>query len=102
MNQAKLYTRLIAVAKAQAPDERVPFAFEQRVMAHLQGRKALDVWALWSAGLWRAAASCVALALLLGAWSWFSPGNAGNSDLSQDLENTLLAVDQDVPSDLLR
>ena len=102
MNQADLHTRLIAVAKRQAPDERVPLAFEQRVMAHLQGRKALDIWALWSAGLWRAAASCVALAVLLGAWSWFSPSNSGNSDLSQELENTLLAVDQDVSSDMSR
>lgn len=102
MNQADLHTRLIAVAKAQAPDERVPLGFQQRVMARLQGRKVMDVWALWSTGLWRAAASCVALAVLLGAWSWFSPSNSGNADLSQDLENTLLAVDQDVPSDFSR
>ena len=102
MNQADFRTRLIAVARAQALDERMPLAFEQRIMARLQGRKPLDLWALWSTGLWRAAASCATLALLLGAWSWFSPANSANSDLSQDLENTLLAVDQDAPSDISR
>ena len=50
--------------------------------------------------LWRAAAPCVAIALLLGAWSFFSQSSAPANDLSQALEQTLLAaVDQDQPAD---
>ena len=51
---------------------------------------------LWARGLWRAAVACVALAVVCGAVSFFTPSAADNSnDLSQDFENTLLAsVDQ--------
>ena len=55
--------------------------------------RAVDHWAAWSHGLWRAAASCVAVAVVCGSISLFAPqatDNSGN-DLSQDFENTLLA-----------
>jgi hypothetical protein len=60
-----------------------------------------DGWELWGRALWRAAAPCVAIMLLLGAWSLFTPqASAPATDLSQDLEQTLLAaVDQDQPAD---
>jgi anionic cell wall polymer biosynthesis LytR-Cps2A-Psr (LCP) family protein len=47
-------------------------------------------------GLWRAAVSCAAIALLLGAWAFFHPAaSTSSTDLSQNFENTLLAsVDQ--------
>ena len=92
MNLNELQKKLIATARQQAPDERVPYAFEKRVMAHLASR-AVDHWAAWSHGLWRAAASCVAVAVVCGSISLFAPqatDNSGN-DLSQDFENTLLA-----------
>jgi hypothetical protein len=51
--------------------------------------------------LWRAAAPCVAIMLLLGAWSLFTPQkSASANDLSQELEKTLLAaVDQEQSTD---
>jgi hypothetical protein len=80
----------------------VPYAFEKRVVAHLKGQPALDDWALWAGSLWRAVAPCVAIMLLLGAWSVLGPtatpsSNGGSAgDLSQQLERTLLAAaDQD-------
>ena len=47
-------------------------------------------------GLWRAAVSCVAVAIVCGAVAFFTPAKTdSNNDLSQDFENTLLAsVDQ--------
>ena len=103
MNLAELHRRLIATAKADAPDERVPFTFEKRVMARIRSRSPLDALSLWSQGLWRAAVSCVALTLLLGAVSWFSPGYPAPGDLDQDFESTLLAVaDQDASADVSR
>jgi hypothetical protein len=96
MNIADLQRKLTAAARNQAPDERVPYAFEKRIMALIADRAAVSHGVLWARGFWRAAVSCVALAVVCGAVSFFTPSGADNSnDLSQDFENTLLAsVDQ--------
>jgi len=97
MNIAELQRKLLAAARANVPGEHVPYAFEKRVMALLAARTPSDHLALWVRGLWQAAASCVAITLLLGAWAFFSPtaNSSKPDDLSQNFENTLLAsVDQ--------
>ena len=96
MNIAELQKKLLAGARANPPGDRVPYAFEKRVVALLAARTAADPLALWVRGLWRAAVSCVAIALLLGAWAFFNPAASSKTDdLSQNFENTLLAsVDQ--------
>jgi hypothetical protein len=101
MNVAELQRKLIAAAQANPPSDRVPYAFEKRIMARLTARPVVDDWALWARALWRAAAPCVAIMLLLGAWSLFVPHNSTSpTDLSQELEKTLLAaVDQDQTTD---
>ena len=101
MNLAELQRKLIAAARANPPSDRVPYAFEKRIMALLAARPVADGWALWARALWRAAAPCAAIMLALGAWSWLAPldGPSAN-DLSQELEQTLLAaVEQDQPAD---
>ncbi|HOX56888.1 MAG TPA: hypothetical protein P5205_11870 [Candidatus Paceibacterota bacterium] len=97
MNLGELEHKLIAAARANPPSDRVPYAFEKRIMARLAARPVMDGWALWGRALWQATAPCVAIMLLLGAWSWLAPqSSAPAGDLSQDLEQTLLAaVDQD-------
>ena len=92
MNLAKLQDKLIAAGRRQEPDERVPYAFEKRIMARLAGRERMDLWAFWVRGMWRAAASSVAVAALFVAFCHFLPvmPESGH-DLGQDLENTLLA-----------
>jgi hypothetical protein len=110
MNLAKLEQKLVAVARANPPSDQVPYAFEKRIMARLAVRPALDDWALWARALWRAATPCVAIMLLLGAWSLFTPSRSASSassastgDLSQQLEQTLLAaVDQDQSLDSIQ
>ncbi len=101
MNLAALERKLMAVARANPPSDGVPYSFEKRIMARLAARPLADGWELWGRALWRAAAPCVAIMLLLGAWSLFtSRASAPATDLSQDLEQTLLAaVDQDQPAD---
>ena len=98
MNLAELQKKLIAAARVNVPGDQVPYAFERRVTALLASRVAPDNLALWVHGLWRAAVSCVAISLLLGAWAFFNPVTATTAtadDLSQNFENTLLAsVDQ--------
>jgi hypothetical protein len=96
MNIAELQKKLLAAARANPPGDHVPYAFEKRVTALLAARTATEPLALWVRGLWRAAGSCVAIALLLGAWAFFNPAASSKTDdLSQNFENTLLAfVDQ--------
>jgi len=95
-NRLSLEKKLIAAARTHSPDDSVPYAFEKRVMALLITRAATDQMAVWVRGLWRAAASCVALVMLLGLWAFLSPSaSSNNDDLSQNFENTMLAsVDQ--------
>ena len=99
MNLAKLQQTLLAAARARVPDERVPLAFEKRITALLAARAVTDRWALWTQGLWRSALPCALLALICGAWFLLNQQSASPNDLSQDLDNTLLAaVDQsDLP-----
>jgi hypothetical protein len=96
MNIAELQKKLLVAARANGPDDRVPYAFEKRVVALLASRPVVDKWVLWTRGLWQAAASCVAIALLLGAWVFFnSIASSHSADLAQNFESTLLAsVDQ--------
>jgi hypothetical protein len=96
MNLAELEKKLIATARSNPADDRVPYAFEKRIMALIGEHAAASGRILWVRGFWRAAVSCVALAAVCGAFSFFTPAPSENSnDLSQDFENTLLAsVDQ--------
>lgn len=100
MNATELQKKLIAAARATPPGEGVPYAFEKRVTALLASRPMTDLPALWVRGLWRAAVSCLAIALMLGAWAFFNPAtSAGREDLSQNFESALLAaVDQNTQS----
>jgi hypothetical protein len=95
MNVSELERKLIAAARSNAPDDRVPYAFEKRIIALLPGMVPTDNVAVWVRGLWQAAGSCVVIAVLCGAWVFFNPGSNSGDDLSQNLETTLLAsVDQ--------
>src|SRR5512140_4036114 len=98
MKLDELQQQLIAAARRVPLNGRVPYAFEKRIMAQLLSRRVADPLAAWSRALWRAVVPCFAVMLLLTAWSWLAPTPAATTDLSQDLENTVLAaVDQDPP-----
>jgi hypothetical protein len=96
MHLNRLQQKLIAAARANPPAANVPYAFEKRVMALLRSAPVLDAGALWARALWRSAAGCLALALLLGVLTHIAPAPAPSKDLSQEFEKTMLAaVDQD-------
>jgi hypothetical protein len=107
MNLDDLQRKLIAAARANPPTDAVPLGFERRVLGTLKHMVPTDYLTCWAHALWRAAAPCVGLALLLIAWSFLSspsPVATASSDLSQDFENTVFAaasVDQ-APADALR
>jgi hypothetical protein len=93
MDLEQLRQKLLATARANPPEDDVPYAFEKRVMANLSAKPALDFRALWARAMWRAAAPCVGLCLMLGAWSFFTGNNSTASEsLSQDFEQAMLAV----------
>ena len=99
MNLEQLHKKLLAAARANPPGDRVPYAFSKRIMARIAESPAVDAWAVWGRALWRAAAPCVALALVLGAVTFLrtemaQPANGPvveTVDLSQHFENTMLA-----------
>lgn len=99
MKLEKLQRTLIAVARANPPSDRVPLAFEKRIMALLSARPVPDRWAIWAKALWLAAAPSVAILLALSAWAFFTPPEKSSPDLAQQFDKTLLAaVDQDSDS----
>ena len=98
MNLAELERKLIAAARSNPPADRVPYAFAKRVMSLVQTRPAMDDWALWAGALWRSAAACVAVLLVVGALAFFLPHTTRSSnDLAQDFENTMLAAADQEP-----
>ena len=90
MNLAELQKRLFAAARANTPSNDVPYAFEERIMAQLAAKPAFDIFATWNRTLWQAAAPCVAVVLLLGAWTRFAqPTDSSRETLAADLESSL-------------
>jgi hypothetical protein len=93
MNLDNLQRKLIAAARARPPSDAVPYGFEGRIVALIKTSAAVDHWALWARALWRAAAPCIAVTLLLAAWSLFTASRTPIAmDVSQDFENTILAA----------
>lgn len=93
MNIEELQRKLLAAGRANPSGDAVPYAFERRVMAQIAARPAIDVWSVWNRILWRAAAPCVALTVLLAAWTFVPiPVNGSlHGPLDDELESALLA-----------
>jgi hypothetical protein len=91
MNLDNLQTKLIAAARATPPNDRVPYAFEKRIMARLTGAGRADLLGAWSTALWRAAISCIAIVVLSGAWSLWSSHEHSKADFSQEFETAVFA-----------
>lgn len=89
MQLEQLKRKLVAAARAHPPSDRVPYGFEKRVMARLLEVGVPDVWILWSQALWRAAIPCVLILIFCGLWTARTT-QAGATDLSQQIENTVL------------
>lgn len=88
MNLNELEKKLIAAARKNEPSDKVPYAFEKRIMARITAPVA-DAWSAWSSGLWRAATTCVIIVAAVGVWS-LSTGPK-NDDTAQDFENVVFA-----------
>jgi len=96
MNWDQLEKKLIAAARKHPPRDDVPYAFEQRVMAHLRSPRRSDDLAWWGRGLWLGAGACTAIALLTSVWSFTPEDDAGSTaSFSHGVEQTLFASADD-------
>jgi len=93
MNLRDLQNKLIVAARKQAPEARVPYAFEKRIMARLAKTPRFDEWGQWVRSLWYGAAVCASIALLMSIWS-VAPETEQEmaTNFSQGIEQTILAA----------
>jgi len=91
MNLDNLQKKLIAAARATQPSDRVPYAFEKRIMAHIAQGARVDLLGAWTIAMWRAAVSCVAIVLLSGAWSLWSSHQHSKANFSQEFDTAVFA-----------
>ena len=99
MSVERLRERILAAARQDQPKDAVPYAFEKRVMARIEPTSVqTNLWAVWNRVLWRVAAPCVGLTLLLSAWSFLSEeeGRSTSYTLADDLERVVYAPFDDV------
>jgi len=78
MNLENLRAKLISAARNSASDERVPYAFEKRVMAHVAQNPVVDLFSLWGSALWKGAAACALITVVsvaLSVWGFQSADN---------------------------
>ena len=84
--------KLIAAARSIPPDYRVPYAFEQRIMARVAGLSVpADPWTFWNAAWSGPLGLCVVVTLLLAGVSYSAPARPAQVSLPQAVEQALLA-----------
>jgi hypothetical protein len=80
----------VKLARELPGNERVPYAFEKRVMAHIASAGAPDPILFWTRALWRAVVPCVGIMIVAAAVSFSHPSDvAGDNEV--DLDNAVLA-----------
>jgi hypothetical protein len=86
----------VRFARALPDDDRVPYAFEKRVMARVRNLNAADLWSFWAPTMWRAAFGCLAVTIITSAVIRYANFSRAGELFAGDLERTVLApVDVD-------
>lgn len=95
MKQDELQKKLLAAARKNPPSDAVPYAFEKRITTLLKSRRCEDPLSVWARALWRAAAPCAAVMLVLGVWTFAAGDNStGSSQTFEDqFVDTMLVMD---------
>ena len=62
--------RLLAETRKTPANDRVPYAFEKRIMAHIKEAPAAlaDAWSVWAQSLWKAVVPCLAVLVMVAVW----------------------------------
>ena len=80
----------VKLARQVPRDERVPYAFEKRVMANLTSVSSPDPLTQWGRALWRAVAPCLAVTVIAAFVSFTQATEAPAADLDAALESAVL------------
>lgn len=93
MKLLDLQNKLIAAGKLETPSDRVPYAFQKRVMAQVLARP-ISAAAMWADALWRSAGACLAIVAVIAAVAAYSDHSAPppTPDLALEFEKTMMAA----------
>lgn len=87
--KAPQLAQIVQAARSLPEIETAPYAFEKRVMQAIRSARPADLWNVWAQTMWRAAAACVAITVVTGAFMTFEEER--EELLAADLEQTVLA-----------
>ena len=92
---------MLAKTREMPADDRVPYAFEKRIMAHIKEAPAAaaNPWELWGHSLWRAVVPCLAVMVLVAVWIKV-PGETTGTTGSKAGAPTVATVDPPAKEDL--
>ena len=97
--------RLLTQTREIPTNDRVPYAFEKRIMAHIKEAPAAlaDVWSAWAQSLWKAVVPCLAVLVMVAVWMKAPTDGTGattpivanfEAPTDEDLESiVMLAID---------
>ena len=62
--------KMLAKTREMPADDRVPYAFEKRIMVHIKEapEASANLWELLGHSLWRAVVPCLAVMVLVAVW----------------------------------
>ena len=96
-NSNDILDRMLAETRQIPADDRVPYAFEKRIMAHIHDApETATFWEQWNRMLWRAVVPCAAVMVL--AAVLLTPGEA-NDPASPDAGASTLATTEPTAED---
>jgi hypothetical protein len=93
--------RMLAKTRKIPPDDRVPYAFEKRIMAHIKEAPVAgaNLWELWGLSLWRAVVPCLAVMVLVAVWM-NTAGEAAGTSGPKTGTPTVVTIDSPPKADL--
>ena len=82
----KILGEMLAKTREMPADDRVPYAFEKRIMAHIKEapEASANLWELWGHSLWRAVVPCLAVMVLVAVWMKAPGETAGTTSPKAD------------------
>ena len=97
----KILDEMLAKTREMPADDRVPYAFEKRIMAHIKEAPAAaaNPWELWGHSLWRAVVPCLAVMVLVAVWMKV-PGETTETTGPNAGAPTVATVDSPAKEDL--
>ena len=97
----KILDEMLAKTREMPADDRVPYAFEKRIMAHIKEAPAAaaNPWELWGHSLWRAVVPCLAAMVLVAVWMKV-PGETTGTTGPNAGAPTVATVDSPAKEDL--